>query len=61
MPLPASVRKLRAFLQAERFDVLHVQVPYSPFFLEQVDKGNVEEISSKAETIDGTLKYNARI
>jgi cell division protease FtsH len=37
----------------------HTQVPYSPFFLEQVDKGNVEEISSKAETIDGTLKAKA--
>jgi len=31
MPLPTSRRKLRAFLAAERFDVLHVQVPYSPF------------------------------
>jgi len=32
------------------------QVPYSPFFLQQVDAGNVKEISSQAETIDGTLK-----
>lgn len=31
IPLPASRRRLRAFLAAERFDVLHVQVPYSPF------------------------------
>jgi phosphatidylinositol alpha-mannosyltransferase len=31
MPLPASVRELRSFLAHERFDVLHVQVPYSPF------------------------------
>ena len=31
MPLPASRRKLRAFLQEMQFDVLHVQVPYSPF------------------------------
>lgn len=31
MPLPTSKRKLRTFLQAEQFDVLHVQVPYSPF------------------------------
>jgi phosphatidyl-myo-inositol alpha-mannosyltransferase len=31
IPLPASRRKLRAFLAAEQFDVLHVQVPYSPF------------------------------
>jgi phosphatidylinositol alpha-mannosyltransferase len=31
MPLPASRRKLKVFLAAEQFDVLHVQVPYSPF------------------------------
>jgi len=34
----------------------YAQVPYSPFFLEQVTKGNVQEISSKAETIDGKLR-----
>jgi cell division protease FtsH len=32
------------------------RVPYSPFFLEQVERGNVKEISSKGETIDGTVK-----
>ncbi|HEY5144707.1 MAG TPA: ATP-dependent zinc metalloprotease FtsH [Solirubrobacteraceae bacterium] len=32
------------------------QVPYSPFFLQQVDAGNVKEIASQGETIDGTLK-----
>ncbi|MDB5170985.1 MAG: hypothetical protein JWO35_679 [Candidatus Saccharibacteria bacterium] len=31
MPLPTSRRKLRKFLDAEQFDVLHIQVPYSPF------------------------------
>lgn len=31
MPLPASVRKIRRVLGDERLDVLHVQVPYSPF------------------------------
>lgn len=31
MPLPASRRKIRALLQAEQFDVVHVQMPYSPF------------------------------
>ncbi len=31
MPLPTSRRKLRSFLAAEQFDVLHVQVPYSPW------------------------------
>lgn len=31
MPLPTSRKKLHAFLAAEQFDILHVQVPYSPF------------------------------
>lgn len=31
MPLPTSRRRLRAFLAEQQFDVLHVQVPYSPF------------------------------
>lgn len=30
IPLPAGYRKLRVLLQAEQFDVLHIQVPYSP-------------------------------
>ncbi len=32
------------------------RVPYSPFFLQQVEKGNVSEIASEAETINGKLK-----
>jgi cell division protease FtsH len=32
------------------------RVPYSPFFLKQVEQGNVREISSQGETIDGRLK-----
>src|SRR5665213_2724038 len=31
MPLPTSRARLKSFLAAEQFDVLHVQVPYSPF------------------------------
>lgn len=31
VPLPASKRRLRELLEAEQFDVLHVQTPYSPF------------------------------
>lgn len=31
MPLPASRKKLAALLQKEHFDILHVQMPYSPF------------------------------
>lgn len=31
VPLPTSRPKLRRFMDYEKFDVLHVQVPYSPF------------------------------
>src|SRR3954447_24130811 len=31
------------------------RVPYQPFFLEQVRTGNVQEISSTEQTIEGTL------
>jgi phosphatidylinositol alpha-mannosyltransferase len=31
MPLPASTKKIRQVLRSGKFDVLHVQVPYSPF------------------------------
>jgi phosphatidyl-myo-inositol alpha-mannosyltransferase len=31
VPLPASKRRLRKLLDTERFDILHVQTPYSPF------------------------------
>jgi cell division protease FtsH len=33
-----------------------VRVPYSPFFLQQVKSGNVEEITSKGTDIQGTFK-----
>jgi phosphatidyl-myo-inositol alpha-mannosyltransferase len=42
-PLPVSRRKVRAFLHKERFDVLHVQVPYSPFMAQQVIKSTPKE------------------
>jgi cell division protease FtsH len=32
------------------------QVPYQPFFLEQVEAGNVREVSSRADSIEGELK-----
>jgi cell division protease FtsH len=35
------------------------RVPYEPFFLDQVRDGNVKEISSVDETIEGTLKREA--
>ena len=35
------------------------RVPYQPFFLEQVRTGNVQEISSQEQTIEGDLKKPA--
>jgi cell division protease FtsH len=35
------------------------RVPYQPFFVDQVEAGNVEEISSRADSIDGELKSEA--
>jgi cell division protease FtsH len=34
-----------------------VKVPFSPYFLRQVDAGTVQSISSKADTIQGTFKH----
>jgi phosphatidylinositol alpha-mannosyltransferase len=38
VPFPASSRKIRKVLRTEKFDVLHVQVPYSPFMAQKVIK-----------------------
>jgi len=35
------------------------RVPYQPFFVDQVEAGNVEEISSRADSIEGDLKSEA--
>jgi cell division protease FtsH len=35
------------------------RVPYQPFFVDQVEAGNVEEISSRADSIEGELKSQA--
>jgi cell division protease FtsH len=35
------------------------RVPYQPFFLDQVEAGNVEEISSRADSVEGELKTEA--
>lgn len=35
-PLPVSRHKLRRFLEREQFDVLHIQMPYSPFMAQRV-------------------------
>lgn len=36
IPLPTSKVRLRKFLRDEQFDVLHIQVPYSPFMGRQL-------------------------
>jgi phosphatidylinositol alpha-mannosyltransferase len=38
VPLPASGKKIKALLGHEQFDVLHVQVPYSPLMAGKVIK-----------------------
>lgn len=35
-PLPASRKAIKALLNAEKFDVLHIMLPYSPFLAKQV-------------------------
>jgi cell division protease FtsH len=35
------------------------RVPYQPFFVDQVEAGNVEEISSRADSIEGELNNEA--
>ncbi len=36
IPFPVSKRRLRVFFRQEQFDVLHVQVPYSPLLAGQI-------------------------
>ena len=36
------------------------QVPYQPFFVDQVETGNVEQIASRGDSIEGELKESAR-
>jgi len=50
MPLPASRRKLRDFLAEQQFDVLHVQVPYSPFLA-----GRILSVAPKTTAVVGTF------
>ncbi len=37
-----------------------IRVPYTPVFLEQVRKGNVSEISSKGDTVDGDFRRDVK-
>src|SRR4051812_14580923 len=36
--------------------VSHTQVPYQPFFLGQLGAGNVQDISSRADSLEGDLR-----
>lgn len=50
IPLPVSKRKLRAFLAEQQYDVLHVQVPYSPFMA-----GRLIQVAPASTAIVGTF------
>jgi phosphatidylinositol alpha-mannosyltransferase len=50
MPLPANVRQLRVFLSQEAFDILHVQVPYSPFLA-----GRLLQVAPRQTAVVGTF------
>jgi phosphatidyl-myo-inositol alpha-mannosyltransferase len=44
-PLPASTGKVKALLAREEFDVLHVQMPYSPFMAAKVIKNAPKDVA----------------
>lgn len=50
MPLPTSKKMLKQFLEREKFDVLHVQMPYSPFMA-----GRLIMAADKSTAIVGTF------
>lgn len=50
MPLPASRRALKELLTREQFDVLHVQMPYSPFLA-----GRIIKAAPAATAVVGTF------
>ena len=50
IPLPASAKAIRELLQKEQFDVLHVQMPYSPQLA-----GRVIALASKQTAVVGTF------
>lgn len=50
MPLPVSSQKIRALLEQEQFDVLHIQMPYSPYLA-----GRIINAAPKSTAIFGTF------
>jgi phosphatidylinositol alpha-mannosyltransferase len=50
VPLPASSKKIKKILTQEKLDILHVQVPYSPFMAQKVIK-----VADRQTAIVGTF------
>ncbi len=50
VPLPASKQKIKTLLERERYDVLHVQMPFSPLLA-----GRVVQAAPKATAVVGTF------
>ncbi len=45
IPLPAKRRRIKQVLAENTFDVLHVQVPYSPFMSQKVIKASADNVA----------------
>lgn len=54
IPLPASRREIRALLDAERYDVIHVQTPHSPLFAARV-VDEARRLQARSVRIVGTF------
>jgi phosphatidyl-myo-inositol alpha-mannosyltransferase len=50
MPLPASRGKIRELLRREQFDIIHIQMPYSPLLA-----GQVVSLAPKSTQVIGTF------
>jgi phosphatidylinositol alpha-mannosyltransferase len=60
-PLPAFPRKIKRVLAKEKFDVIHVQMPYSPFMAGQVVRAagkNTKVIGTFHVLPVGSLQYS---
>lgn len=54
VPLPTSRAKLREFLERERYDVIHVQIPHSPLFAARV-VDEARRVQARTVRIVGTF------
>ncbi|WP_430867795.1 glycosyltransferase family 4 protein [Demequina aurantiaca] len=54
VPLPTSRKELRAFLERERYDVIHVQTPHSPLFAARV-VDEARRVQARTVRIVGTF------